>query len=131
MQRIQYAKTKSDVIAKADGSFVPREKRKRHDDKGNIPFFLVSKFHRSYLLQNKLSSISIWSYFHIERLYVEHQSSQLLFNYEFFNLDFMWLWVWHSLKMCNMVLSISLGYILYKMLSTACNELYHWSIFIK
>jgi len=31
--RIQYAKTKSDVIAKADGSFVPRERRKRHEDK--------------------------------------------------------------------------------------------------
>lgn len=33
-QRIQYAKTKSDVVAKADGTFVPREKRKRHEDKG-------------------------------------------------------------------------------------------------
>ncbi|GAB2281621.1 U1 small nuclear ribonucleoprotein A [Dionaea muscipula] len=32
--RIQYAKTKSDVVAKADGSFVPRDKRKRHDDRG-------------------------------------------------------------------------------------------------
>ncbi|PON65882.1 U1 small nuclear ribonucleoprotein A/U2 small nuclear ribonucleoprotein B'' [Parasponia andersonii] len=32
--RIQYAKTKSDVIAKADGTFVPREKRKKHEDKG-------------------------------------------------------------------------------------------------
>ncbi|XP_012569565.1 U1 small nuclear ribonucleoprotein A isoform X1 [Cicer arietinum] len=32
--RIQYARTKSDIIAKADGTFVPREKRKRHDDKG-------------------------------------------------------------------------------------------------
>lgn len=32
--RIQYAKTKSDVIAKADGTFVPRERRKRHEDKG-------------------------------------------------------------------------------------------------
>ncbi|XP_050238845.1 U1 small nuclear ribonucleoprotein A [Mercurialis annua] len=32
--RIQYAKSKSDVIAKADGTFVPREKRKRHDEKG-------------------------------------------------------------------------------------------------
>ncbi|MED6155204.1 U1 small nuclear ribonucleoprotein A, variant 2 [Stylosanthes scabra] len=32
--KIQYAKTKSDIIAKADGTFVPREKRKRHDDKG-------------------------------------------------------------------------------------------------
>ncbi|ONK63336.1 uncharacterized protein A4U43_C07F14000 [Asparagus officinalis] len=31
--RIQYAKTKSDVIAKADGTFVPREKRRRHDDR--------------------------------------------------------------------------------------------------
>ncbi|XP_076942673.1 U1 small nuclear ribonucleoprotein A-like [Bidens hawaiensis] len=32
--RIQYAKTKSDIIAKADGTFVPRERRKRHEDKG-------------------------------------------------------------------------------------------------
>lgn len=31
--RIQYAKTKSDIIAKSDGTFVPRERRKRHDDK--------------------------------------------------------------------------------------------------
>ncbi|KAJ4750037.1 U1 small nuclear ribonucleoprotein A [Rhynchospora pubera] len=31
--RIQYAKTKSDIIAKADGTFVPRERRKRQDDK--------------------------------------------------------------------------------------------------
>lgn len=33
-QKIQYAKTKSDVIAKADGTFVPRERRKRHEEKG-------------------------------------------------------------------------------------------------
>ncbi|KAG6581273.1 U1 small nuclear ribonucleoprotein A-like [Cucurbita pepo subsp. pepo] len=32
--RIQYAKTKSDIIAKSDGTFVPREKRKRHGEKG-------------------------------------------------------------------------------------------------
>ncbi|KAH9730505.1 U1 small nuclear ribonucleoprotein A [Citrus sinensis] len=32
--RIQYAKTKSDIIAKADGTFVPRERRKRHEEKG-------------------------------------------------------------------------------------------------
>ncbi|VVB03632.1 unnamed protein product [Arabis nemorensis] len=32
--RIQFAKTKSDVVAKADGTFVPREKRKRHEEKG-------------------------------------------------------------------------------------------------
>uniref|UniRef100_A0A0E0H9T0 Kinesin-like protein n=1 Tax=Oryza nivara TaxID=4536 RepID=A0A0E0H9T0_ORYNI len=31
--RIQYAKTKSDIIAKADGTFVPRERRKRNDEK--------------------------------------------------------------------------------------------------
>ncbi|KAH0470702.1 hypothetical protein IEQ34_000425 [Dendrobium chrysotoxum] len=31
--RIQYAKTKSDIIAKADGTFVPRERRRRPDDK--------------------------------------------------------------------------------------------------
>ncbi|CAI9105411.1 OLC1v1004324C1 [Oldenlandia corymbosa var. corymbosa] len=31
---IQYAKTKSDIIAKADGTFVPREKKKRQDEKG-------------------------------------------------------------------------------------------------
>lgn len=34
MQRIQYAKTKSDCIAKADGSFVPREKKKKQEEKG-------------------------------------------------------------------------------------------------
>ncbi|CAK9175340.1 unnamed protein product [Ilex paraguariensis] len=32
--RIQYAKTKSDVVAKADGTFVPRERRKRHEERG-------------------------------------------------------------------------------------------------
>ncbi|KAL3849749.1 hypothetical protein ACJIZ3_011631 [Penstemon smallii] len=32
--RIQYAKTKSDIIAKADGTFVPREKRKKHEERG-------------------------------------------------------------------------------------------------
>ncbi|KAK1279220.1 U1 small nuclear ribonucleoprotein A [Acorus gramineus] len=31
--KIQYAKTKSDVIAKADGTIVPRERRKRHEDR--------------------------------------------------------------------------------------------------
>ncbi|XVE77598.1 hypothetical protein DITRI_Ditri13aG0076300 [Diplodiscus trichospermus] len=32
--RIQYAKTISDIIAKADCNFIPREKRKRHEEKG-------------------------------------------------------------------------------------------------
>lgn len=36
VQRIQYAKTKSDVVAKADGTFVPRERRKRHEERGQI-----------------------------------------------------------------------------------------------
>lgn len=36
LQRIQYAKTKSDCIAKVDGSFVPREKKKRQEEKGNL-----------------------------------------------------------------------------------------------
>ncbi|CAH9109681.1 unnamed protein product [Cuscuta epithymum] len=31
--RINFAKTKSDIIAKADGTFVPREKKKKHEDK--------------------------------------------------------------------------------------------------
>ncbi|XP_068634629.1 U2 small nuclear ribonucleoprotein B''-like [Aristolochia californica] len=31
--RIQYAKTKSDCVAKADGSFVPREKKKKLEEK--------------------------------------------------------------------------------------------------
>ncbi|XP_072996199.1 U1 small nuclear ribonucleoprotein A-like isoform X1 [Typha latifolia] len=31
--RIKYAKTKSDIIAKADGTFVPRERRKKHDER--------------------------------------------------------------------------------------------------
>lgn len=34
VQRIQYAKSKSDCIAKADGSFVPREKKKKQEEKG-------------------------------------------------------------------------------------------------
>uniref|UniRef100_A0A7N0UU44 RRM domain-containing protein n=1 Tax=Kalanchoe fedtschenkoi TaxID=63787 RepID=A0A7N0UU44_KALFE len=31
--RIQYAKTKSDCLAKAEGTFVPRDKRKKQEDK--------------------------------------------------------------------------------------------------
>ncbi|RWW75634.1 hypothetical protein BHE74_00016333 [Ensete ventricosum] len=32
--RIQYAKTKSDCVAKADGTYVPREKKKKQEEKG-------------------------------------------------------------------------------------------------
>ncbi|KAI3787654.1 hypothetical protein L1987_42267 [Smallanthus sonchifolius] len=42
--RIQYAKTKSDILAKADGTFVPREKRKKHDDKGIQSFYMPVNF---------------------------------------------------------------------------------------
>lgn len=35
LQRIQYAKTKSDCIAKVDGTFVAREKKKQREEKGN------------------------------------------------------------------------------------------------
>ena len=34
VQRIQYAKTKSDCVAKADGTYVPREKKKKQEEKG-------------------------------------------------------------------------------------------------
>ncbi|RWW80517.1 hypothetical protein BHE74_00011165, partial [Ensete ventricosum] len=41
--RIQYAKTKSDIIAKADGTFTPRERRKRHDERGIIKICTTGK----------------------------------------------------------------------------------------
>lgn len=34
VQRIQYAKSKSDCIAKEEGSYVPREKKKKIEEKG-------------------------------------------------------------------------------------------------
>lgn len=43
MQRIRYAKTKSDIIAKADGTFVPRERRKRHEEKGKPLSYSISR----------------------------------------------------------------------------------------
>lgn len=36
LQRIQFAREKSDVIAKRDGTFKPREKRSREDDDGAV-----------------------------------------------------------------------------------------------
>lgn len=56
MQRIQYAKTKSDVIAKADGTFVPREKRKRHEERG-MRFHFYSHIKMPWLVvyQNRLN----------------------------------------------------------------------------
>jgi hypothetical protein len=38
-QKIGYAKTKSDAVAKADGTYVPREKRKAIEEKGEHLFW--------------------------------------------------------------------------------------------
>jgi hypothetical protein len=35
VKRVQYAKTKSDCIAKEDGTYAPKEKRKKQEEKGN------------------------------------------------------------------------------------------------
>lgn len=40
MQRIQYAKTKSDIIAKAEGTY---DKKKKQEEKG-VKFFVKSDF---------------------------------------------------------------------------------------
>jgi hypothetical protein len=54
MQRIQYAKTKSDIIAKADGTFVPREKRRRHEEKGKASLsFPLTLFYILYLVNDR------------------------------------------------------------------------------
>jgi len=45
LQRIQYAKTISDAITKADGTYVPKEKRKKQEEKGK-------KLHRPTKLTN-------------------------------------------------------------------------------
>ncbi|KAF5751318.1 U2 small nuclear ribonucleoprotein B''-like [Tripterygium wilfordii] len=42
--RIQYAKSKSDCVAKADGSYVPREKKKKQEEKGDWLSFYNSCF---------------------------------------------------------------------------------------
>lgn len=42
MQRIQYAKTKSDCIAKEEGSYVPREKKRKQEEKGEELLLMVS-----------------------------------------------------------------------------------------
>lgn len=34
MQRLHYAKTKSDCVAKVDGTYVPKEKKKKQEEKG-------------------------------------------------------------------------------------------------
>jgi hypothetical protein len=55
LQRIQYAKTISDAITKADGTYVPKEKRKKQEEKGkklqrptkltNVAILFVAKLH--------------------------------------------------------------------------------------
>ena len=56
IQRIQYAKTKSDIIAKADGTFVPRERRKRHDDRGNALSQLSNCCFNSFFVEKFVST---------------------------------------------------------------------------
>lgn len=38
-QRIQYAKSKSDCVAKADGTYVPKEEKKKQEEKGEKLFY--------------------------------------------------------------------------------------------
>lgn len=51
-QRIQYAKTKSDIISKADGTFTPRERRRRHDERGRIKIIFFPLICRSLCSQS-------------------------------------------------------------------------------
>ncbi|XP_020571419.1 U2 small nuclear ribonucleoprotein B''-like [Phalaenopsis equestris] len=44
--RIQYAKTKSDCVAKADGTYVPREKKKKQEEKGDFQNFIMMNYYR-------------------------------------------------------------------------------------
>jgi len=44
MHRVQYAKTKSDCIAKEDGTYAPKEKRKKQEEKGNSNCMLQLRF---------------------------------------------------------------------------------------
>lgn len=48
MQRIQYAKTKSDCVAKADGSYVPGDKKRKQEEKCELKEF--SNFHPTIFL---------------------------------------------------------------------------------
>ncbi|THU54714.1 hypothetical protein C4D60_Mb10t28050 [Musa balbisiana] len=50
--RIQYAKTKSDCVAKADGTFVPREKKKKQEEKA------AERKHRTDEAQQSASAFS-------------------------------------------------------------------------
>lgn len=52
MQRIQYAKTKSDCIAKEEGSFVPRDKKRKQEERGD---YLILKF---YIVLKQFNSMS-------------------------------------------------------------------------
>jgi U2 small nuclear ribonucleoprotein B'' len=45
-QRVQYAKTKSDCIAKEDGTYAPKEKRKKQEEKGNSNYMVQQLYAR-------------------------------------------------------------------------------------
>lgn len=51
VQRVQYAKTKSDCVAKADGTFVPREKKKKQEEKGEPKLFCPFPYYSSYMIR--------------------------------------------------------------------------------
>ena len=74
LQRIQYAKSKSDIIAKADGTFLPREKRKRHEEKGT--FLFVPHIWLKKLTAEKLILLLLLLY--VVCLYLHMQSVLLL-----------------------------------------------------
>lgn len=54
LQRIQYAKSKSDCVAKAEGSYVPREKKKKQEEKGTVKSFYIHDLFYDSILSNLL-----------------------------------------------------------------------------
>lgn len=50
LQRVQYAKTKSDCIAKEDGTYAPKEKRKKQEEKGNSNYVVQLSYARLWFM---------------------------------------------------------------------------------
>jgi hypothetical protein len=44
VQRLQYAKAKSDCLAKAEGTFVPKDKKRKQEEKGFKLYFFFLHF---------------------------------------------------------------------------------------
>lgn len=60
LQRIQYAKTKSDCIAKVDGTFVPREKKKKQEEKGDYLIYLSKCKALFYLSKKEFTCVTLF-----------------------------------------------------------------------